>query len=111
MPARTPSMIAGLSTFFILIAVAIAFVFGQIVLLNGASESEAFNALTVSVICQSVALFPAIILVRWLTKLLITKFDWNKFLAVVTAVIAGTGLGAVLSFLSIIVGTLTAGIR
>lgn len=104
-------MIAGLSTFFILIAVAIVFVFGQIVLLNGASESDAFNALTVSVICQSVALFPAVILARWLTKLLITRFDWNRFLAVVTAVIAGAGLGAVLSFLSIIVGTMTAGIR
>lgn len=111
MPAKIPSMIAGLSTFFILILVAILFVFGQIVLLNGASESDAFNALTVSVICQSVALFPAIILARWLTKLLITRFDWKKFPAVVAAIIAGTGLGAVLSFLSIIVGTFTAGIR
>jgi hypothetical protein len=111
MPAKTPSLIAGLSTFFLMIALTVTFVFGQIVLLNGASESDAFNALVVSVICQSVVLLLAVILARWLANLLITKFQWNKALAVVTAVIAGTGLGALFSFLSIILSTLFAGIR
>lgn len=111
MPAKTPSLIAGLSTFLLTIVLAIVFFFGQIVLLNGASESDAFNALAVSVICQSVVLLLAVILARWLTNLLITKFQWSKALAVVTAVIAGTGLGALASFLSSILSILVAGLR
>lgn len=111
MPAKTPSLIAGLSTFLLTIVLAIVFFFGQIVLLNGASESDAFNALAVSVICQSVVLLLAVVLARWLTKLLISKFNWNKALAIVTAVIAGTGLGAFFSFISIILSMLLAGLR
>lgn len=111
MPTKTPSMIAGLSTFFILIAVAIVFVFGQIVLLNGVSESDAFNAISISVICQSVGLLLAVILARWLTRLLLTRFNWNPILAVITAIVAATGFGALVSFLSIILSTLFAGIR
>lgn len=111
MSIKTTATIASLLTFFLLIAVAFVFIFGQIVLLNGASESQGFNAISVAVICQSISLLPAVILVRWLTKLLITKFDWNKFLVVVVAIIAGVGLGSVLMFLSIIVGTLTVGTR
>jgi len=110
-PTKVPSIIAGLLTFIILIAVAVLLVFGQIILLNGASESQGFNAIAISLICQSVSLFPAIILARWLTKFLITKYNWNIFLVVIVAVIAGTGLGGGLSFLSIIAGTLMAGIR
>lgn len=111
MSTRTPSIVAGLSTFFLTIILAIVFVFGQIVLLNGASESDAFNALAVSVICQSVVLLFVVILARWLTTLLISKFNWSKALAVVTAVIAGTGLGALVSFLSIILSILVVGIE
>jgi hypothetical protein len=111
MPTRTQSTIAGLLTFFILIAVAVLLIFGQLLVLNGVSESQGFNAVSIALICQSAALFPAIILARWLPKLLITKFNWNKFLAVVVAVIAGTGVGSVLSFISIIVAIPLAGIR
>ncbi|HAV78665.1 MAG TPA: hypothetical protein DCX53_15055 [Anaerolineae bacterium] len=111
MSTKSTATIAGLSTFILLIAVALVFIFGQIVLLNGASESEGFNAISIAVICQSVSLLPSVILARWLTKLLITKFDWNKFLVVVAATIVGVGLGSVLMFLSIIVGTVTSGVR
>lgn len=111
MPNKTPSIIAGLSTFLILIVVGILSVFGQIVLLNGASESLAFNALSISVICQSAGLLFAVILARWLTKWLLTKFNWNTVLAIITAVIAATGFGALVSFSSIILSTLFTGIR
>ena len=111
MPTKIPSAIAGLSTFFILIAIAVLLVFGQLLVLNGVSESQGFNAVSIALICQSASLFPAIILARWLTKLLITKFNWNAFLAVIVAVIAGTGVGGVLSFISIIVAIPLARIR
>lgn len=110
MSAKTPSLIAGLSTFFLTIVLALVFFFGQIVLLNGARESDAFNALVVSIIFQSVVLLLAVILTRWLTNLLITKFQWSKALAVFTAVIAGTGSGALASFLSSILSILIVGL-
>ena len=111
MPGRTPSIIAGLLTFLILIVLGLVFVFGEIVLLNGASESEGFKALSISVICQSVSLILSVILARWLANHAITKFNWNNSLAVVTATTVGVLLGGGISFLSIILSVLMAGIR
>ena len=111
MPGKKPSIIAALITFLILIVLGIVFVFGEIVLLNGASESEGFKALSISVICQSVSLLISVILTRWLAKITIMKFNWNNVLAVVTATTAGVLLGGGISFLSIIISILMAGIR
>jgi len=103
MSTKVPSAIAGLSTFFILIALGVLSVFGQMVVLNGANESQAFNAMAASVICQTVYLLLAVILARWLVNLLIAKFNWNKFLAVLTAIIVPSVLGIAISFLAVIV--------
>jgi len=111
MPSKIPAIISGLSTLIILILVASLSVFVQMLVLNGASEAQGFNAVSISLTCQSVGLFPAIILARWLTNLLITKFNWNNILAILVAVVAGTTLGGITSFLSIIISTLAAGIR
>ena len=111
MSNKAIARISGLLTFFILIAVAILSVFAQMLVLNGVSESQAFNALIISVICQSVGLFPAILLARWLPNLLITKMNMNTFLAILIAVIVATGLGAVVAFLAVIVATLAVGVR
>ncbi len=111
MSNKTPARISGLSTFFILIGVAVLSVFTQMLVLNGVSESQGFNAMSISLICQSVGLFPAVILARWLTNLLITKFNWNNILAILVAVIAGTTLGGITSFLSIIISIAVSGIR
>jgi hypothetical protein len=100
---KVPLAIAGLSTFFILIAVGVLSVFGQMAVLNGAKDSQAFNAMAASVICQSVYLLIAVVLARWLANLLITKFNWNKILAILVAIIVPTGLGAVIAFLAVIV--------
>ena len=109
--SKTLSSISGLLTFFILIAFVISSVFVQILVLNGASESQAFNAISISLICQSVGLFPAIILARWLPNFVIKKFHWNTFLAVIIAVIAAVGLGMVTAIISVIVSILLAGIH
>ena len=111
MSSKIPAIISGLSTLIILILVAVLSVFAQMLVLNGASESQGFNAMSISLICQSAGLFPAIILARWLTNLLITKYNWNTILAVLVAVVAGTTLGGITAFLSIIISTLAAGIR
>jgi hypothetical protein len=111
MPDKIPALIAGLSTFVILILLAVLTVFIQMVALNGASERQGFNAMSISLVCQSVGLLLVVILARWLVNLLIAKFNWNKVLAVVIAVIAGTTLGGVTAFLSLIVSIPLAGIR
>jgi len=108
---RAPSIISGLLTFVLVIVISIAFVFGQVVLLNGASEGQGFNAISITLICQSFGLLASIILARWFPNFLITKFKMNAFLVVIITVVVAVGLGALLSFLSIIVGTFGAGIR
>ena len=112
MPTKTPITISVILTVVLLILVGIVSMFGQIVLLNGViSDRQATTALGIGLGCNGVTILLAGIFVRWLTKLLLVKFNWNQILAVAVAVVLGTGLGAVLSFLSIIVGTLAAGIR
>ena len=111
MTSKTPSIIAGLSTFFILIALGVLSVFGEMVILNGASESQGFNAISTSLIFQSVGLLLAVVLARWLPNFLIVKFNWNNILAVVTAVFAAVLLGGLTSILSRVVSTLLAGIK
>ncbi len=111
MPSKIPATISGLSTFIILILVAVLSVFVQMFVLNGASESQGFNAMSISLICQSVGLFPAIILARWLTNFLITKYNWNKIAAVLVAILAGIFLGGVTSLLAVILSIPLAGIK
>ena len=79
--------------------------------LNGVRERQGFNAMSISLICQSVGLILAILIARWLSNLLIVKFNLNVFLAVLTAVIIAAGLGGLISFLSMIVAIPLAGIR
>lgn len=79
--------------------------------LNGASESQGMTAMGVSLVCQRAGAILSAVLAAWLTNLGITKFNWNNFLATVIVVIAGTLLGAVISFLSIIISIPLAGVR
>ena len=112
MPNKTPITISVILTVLLLILVTIVSMFGQVVLLNGViSERQTTTALGIGLGCNGVTILLAAVFVRWLTKLLLVKFNWNQILAVAVAVILGVGLGAILSFLSIIVGTLAAGIR
>ena len=69
------------------------------------------TAMGVSLVCQAAGTILAAVLAGWLTNLVITKFNWNNILAVVVAVIAGTLLGGVIPFLSIIISIPLAGVR
>lgn len=111
MSNKTPSIVSVIVTVIALFLTGIVITFGQLIALNGASESQAFNAMSISLICQSVGLLLAVILASWLTNLLIVKISWNKALAVFVAVIVATGFGGLISFLSVIVAIPLAGIR
>lgn len=112
MPNKTPITVSVILTVILLLLVVVVSMFGQVVLLNGVmNDRQATLALGIGLGCNGVTILLAGLFVRWLAKSLLVKFDWHSALVVLVSVGAGTGLGAVLSFLSIIVGTLAAGVR
>jgi hypothetical protein len=111
MPNKAPAIVSVVLTIILLLLFGILSIFTQMIALNGVSESRGVTAMGISLGCQSVGVIFAGTLAWWLTNLLITKFHWNKVLAVVTAFITGTLLGSLISFLSIIIAIPVAGIR
>jgi len=111
MPNKTPAIISAVLTVILLVIFGVLSVFTQVLVLNGANESQGITAIGVSLVCQGAGAIFAAALAAWLTNLMITKFNWNSILAVVIAVIAGSLLGGILSFLSIIISIPLAGIR
>jgi hypothetical protein len=112
MPNKTPITISVILTIILMILVVIVSMLGQIVLLNGViSDRQATTALGVGLGCNGLTVILAAIFVGWMSRLLLVKFNWTPFLSAAISIIAATGLGAVFSFLSIIVGTIAAGIK
>ena len=111
MPNKTPAIIAAVLTIILLIIFGILSVFTQMLVLNGASENQGMTAMGGSLVCQGAGAILAAAFAGWLTNLVITKFNWNNILAVAVALIAGTLLGAAISFLSIIISIPLAGLR
>jgi len=112
MPTKTPVTVSVTLTIILLIVVAFATMFMQIVMLNGVmNEGQATTALGVTLGCQGVVIILGTIFTRWLTKMLIVRFQWNNALTVIVSVMVATFLGAAISFLSIITGLIAAGIR
>jgi hypothetical protein len=110
MPSKTPSTIAVILTVVLLILLAILSVLIQMLAFNGASENQGLTAMGISLGCQGVTLILAAIFVRWMTNLLIAKFNWNRALSVALSVMAGTTIGILISFASIFISALLAGI-
>ena len=111
MPARVPSLVSAGLTIFLLILFVLLFLLVQMVALNGASEAQGIAALGISLICQGASVILAAILAWQITSLIITKLNWNVILAVLIATSAGTFLGGLLSFLSVVIAIPIAGIR
>ena len=108
---KTAVIISTISTIILLVIFAILSVFTQMLVLNGVNESQGLTAMGISLVCQGAGAILAAAFAAWLTNLVITKFNWNNILAIVIAVIAGTLLGAVISFLSVIISIPLAGVR
>src|SRR5688572_11166646 len=98
MPNKTSAIISAILTSILLISFGVLSVLTQMLVLNGANESQGMTAMGVSLVCQGVGAILAAAFAAWLTNLVITKFNWNNMLAVVGAVITGTLLGALISF-------------
>ena len=111
MTNKTPAIISALLTIVLLILFAILSVFTQMIALNGVSESQGMTAMSISLVCQGVGLILAGLFAGWITNIVIAKFNWNKILAVIVAVIAGVPIGGTISFASTIISIPLAGIR
>ena len=110
-PNKAPAIISSILTILLLILFAVLSVFTQLIALNGVSESQGTTAMGISLVCQGIGLILVGLLAGWLTNLVITKFNWNKVLAVIVAVIVGTLIGAGISVFSTIISIPLAGIR
>ena|SRR5687768_16376030 len=111
MPNKKPAIVSAVLTVILLIIFGVLSILTQMLVLNGASERQGMTAMGVSLVCQGAGAILAAAFAAWLTNLLLSKFNWNNILAVIIAVIAGTLLGGVISFLSIIISIPLAGIR
>ncbi len=111
MPNKTPAVISVILTILLLVVFAIVSVLFEMLALNGASERQGMTAMGISLLCQGVGAVLLGIFAWWLTSLLISKFNWNKIIAVVVTVFLGTTIGTGISFLSLIISIPIAGIR
>ena len=111
MPNKIPAIISAVLTIILLIIFGVLSVLTQMLVLNGVNERQGMTAMGMSLVCQGAGAILAAAFAAWLTNLVITKFNWSGILAVVIAVIAGTLLGGVLSFLAVIISIPLAGIR
>lgn len=111
MSTKTPAIISAILTILLLTVLGVLSLLFQMVALNGVSERQGVTAMGISLVCQGMGAILLGIFAGWLTKLMITKFNLNKILAVVIAVALGTLFGGIIAFLSIIISIPVAGIR
>ena len=108
MPNKTPAIISAVITFILLIIISAILSFGQLVLLNGASERVGSISLVTSLICQGVSNIIAVIIAWRLSIRFVTKSNWSNIAAVLVSVLIGTLTGAGLTFVSMIASILLA---
>ena len=111
MPNKTPVIISGILTFFLLSIIALLVTFAQMVILNGASERQGSTVMGILLVCQGITTLLLGFLAGWASNFLIIKRNWNKILAVAIPVTIGTTLGLFASFISVIIAIPMAGIR
>lgn len=111
MPGKTPAILSTVLTVIILIVFSVLSVLTEMLVLNGASERQGMTALGISLICQGVGVILTGIFVWWLTNTAIHKWNRNKIISVIIAVLAGTTLGGLILLLSIFISIPVAGIR
>jgi hypothetical protein len=89
-------------TVVLLILTGVLVLFVELIALNGFSERQGTAALVTSVTIQAAGIVVSAVVAARLSGWLVAKFDWNKALSVVCAVLAGTLLGAGFAVISIL---------
>ena len=110
MSGRT-SILPGILTAVLLILVALVFLFGLLVALNGVSEKQGLLAMAIWFFSHLVIVALACFSAQWISKTLISKARWGSFPSVSVAVLSATLIGTAASFLAILFSILLSGIR
>jgi hypothetical protein len=111
MSNKTPAVLAAILTVVLLVIFSLFSVFMEMIALNGASEKQGTLALGVSLVCNGLGVILLGVFSGWFTNQVILKFNWNRILAVVIAVMLATMFGSILSFASVFLSIIVAGIR
>jgi len=110
MSTKTPAIISVILTILILILLGVLALFMNMVALNGMSSREGGPALATLGGCSIVGIILSAILASRLTKLVITKYNWNAILAVIVSFIASITLGFVIQVIGFIFAIVVADI-
>ena len=108
MPTKTSAIISTVLTVLTLLVIGAASMFFLLVALNGFSGSAGEPALITSLVCNVIGIILAAILAWRLPRWLIEKFNWNRILAVLVSVVAGSFLGSGLSAIALFIGVFVA---
>lgn len=108
MPTKTLSIISAVITAILVLLVGALIFFITLVALNGFGDREGTAAITLNLICSGGGVILSAILAGWLTRLVIEKFNWNRILATIVSILAGTTFGTVAAVGALILSVLAA---
>jgi hypothetical protein len=108
MTTKTLSIISAVITAIFVILIGLFIFFMILVALNGYGDREGTAALAINLICSGGGTILSAILAGWLTRLTIDKFNWNKILAIIVSMAAGTTLGSVAALGSLVLSIIAA---
>jgi hypothetical protein len=103
--------LAAILTVPLLLIISIVFFFVEMIALNGVSDSRGSIAMGLLLVFQIGVLVFAGMFAGWACKALTAKFRWKPAAAVAVSVLAAAFLGTLMSFFSIILSILLAGIK
>ncbi len=109
MSTKSLSTISVVLTVVFLILFGMILFFSTLLALNGFGDSEGTAAVIITLVCQGGGLILAGVLTGRLTRLFIDKLNWNRVLAVIVSVFAGSALGTVLVFAALFISIFVAG--
>ena len=111
MSTRTASSLSAVLTILMLVIFAVLAVIFEIILLNGASESQGTKAIGISLACLGAGGILLAVLAWRATAFLIQKFNLNPALAVLLTVALALLVGGTIAIISLIISIPMAGIQ
>ena len=111
MNLRTASILATILSILMLVIVSVLAVILEILVLNGAGESQGMRAIGLSLVCLGVGAILCGILAWKATSFLIARFNLNPILAITLTVMLAMVVAGTYSILAIFISIPLAGIQ